>query len=132
MEGESILVDVTVFFPTPPPTLLFESVERETETVYLFHGMYHPSRLRDSTLIRLSISCYFRGPKKSMSGHGSSLIFPMNSLSLFISCSQFLKNTIWYLKKKIEESGFVGTLLFFSFYFFYKRALLLKNKNPQT
>lgn len=84
----------------PPSTLLFESVEQETETVYLFHGMYHPSHLRDSTLIRLSISCYFRGPKKSMSSHSSSLIFLMNSLSLFISCSQFLKNTIWYLKKK--------------------------------
>ena len=96
MEGDSIVVDLSVLPRPLPPTLLFESVEQETETVYLFHGRYHLSHLRDSALIRLSISCYFRGPKQSMSGHGSSLIIPMNSLSLFISCSQFLKNTIWY------------------------------------
>ena len=51
-------------FSPPLPTLLSESVEQETETVYIFHGRYHPSHLRDSILIRLYISCYFRGPKK--------------------------------------------------------------------
>lgn len=53
MEGDSILVDLSVLPRPLPPTLLFESVEQETEAVYLFHGRYRPSHLRDSALIRL-------------------------------------------------------------------------------